>query len=107
MIWLMKHPILLQSWFLRSRIVASLVVLLLCFAPHAVAATAAPNPVYDDALAANWENWSWGTTVNLAAAVPVQAGTRSIGAIFTDAWGGLYLHNSGVAIAGYTHLQFW
>jgi GH18 family chitinase len=64
--------------------------------------------VYDDARGAGWDNWSWGTTVSYAATSPVHLGSKSISAAYTQAWGGLYLHNnSGVSPSGNTKLEFW
>ncbi|HEY0073930.1 MAG TPA: hypothetical protein VGB77_07510, partial [Abditibacteriaceae bacterium] len=63
--------------------------------------------IYDDALAFDWQNWSWDTQSNVSATTPVKAGTRSIAVTYSAAWGGLYLHSSGVSLTGATHLQFW
>ena len=73
---------------------------------HGVRA-AADLPVYADALASGWQDWSWDTTVNLANAVPVYSGTASIAATYTSAWGGLYLHANSADISAYDTLQFW
>lgn len=54
--------------------------------------------VYADALASGWQNWSWSTTVNLASASPVQAGTAAIRATPTAAWSGLYLRRTAGAL---------
>jgi hypothetical protein len=64
-------------------------------------------PVYTDALASGWQNWSWNTTVNLSNAVPVYSGTASIAATYNSAWGGLYLHANSADISIYDTLQFW
>ena len=68
---------------------------------------AADLPVYADALASGWQNWSWDTTVNLSNAAPVYSGTASIAATYTSAWGGLYLHANSADISTYDTLQFW
>jgi len=63
--------------------------------------------IYRDALASGWENWSWGSTLNLTNANPVYAGTASIAFTATGSYGGLYLHNStGVDTTAYTALSF-
>jgi hypothetical protein len=63
--------------------------------------------IYADALASDWQNWSWDTQSNVSATTPVKAGTRSLSVQYNAAWGGLYLHSSGVSLTGATHLQFW
>jgi hypothetical protein len=48
--------------------------------------------VYDDALAANWQDWSWGgVTRNFSCATPVHSGTASIAVTYTAGWSGLQL----------------
>ncbi len=73
------------------------------------AARAATNlPIYTDALASGWENWSWDTTINFNNTSPVQAGARSISAQFSAAWAGLYFHPSAeINLADYDRLRFW
>ena len=73
----------------------------------AVPLSAADLGIYNDGLAAGWEDWSWDTTVNLAAASPAHAGSASISAQFDAAWAGLYLHNASVDTTGYDTLRFW
>lgn len=64
--------------------------------------------VYADALASGWSDWSWSTTRNFSNASPVHAGTASIAATYTAAWGGFYLHaNSALTSSGFTAVQFW
>lgn len=63
--------------------------------------------VYGDNLAAKWEDWSWGTTVDRAATSPVYSGQRAISATITQAWGALYLHTDiPTDISPYTYLRF-
>ncbi len=52
--------------------------------------------VYNDALAAGWEDWSWSTAVNFSNTSPVQTGTRSIALTYNAAWAGLSLRASNV-----------
>ena len=66
---------------------------------------AASQVVYDDGLAASWDNYSW-ATVNLQATAPVYAGSKSI-AVTYAAWQGLYLHHPGLPTAGFTTLRFF
>jgi hypothetical protein len=63
--------------------------------------------IYTDALAAGWDDWSWGTTRNFANTSPVYAGTHSIAVTYTAAWGGLYLHHAGLSTSGHNALRFW
>ncbi|HRJ42652.1 MAG TPA: glycoside hydrolase family 44 protein, partial [Caldilineaceae bacterium] len=64
--------------------------------------------VYDDALAAEWEDWSWDTTVDLAATAQVHAGNRAISAQHDVAWAGLSLRAPAVLTGSdYTAIDFW
>jgi hypothetical protein len=83
----------------RSFLFASLLV--------AVAA-AQPLTVYHDSLAAGWQNWSWGTTLNFANGSPVYGGGgQSIAVTHAAAWAGLYLHTTAlVSGAQYGTLRF-
>ncbi|MBP1652488.1 MAG: hypothetical protein H6Q26_2645 [Bacteroidetes bacterium] len=53
--------------------------------------------IYDDALAANWADWSWSVNNDFANTSPVKRGTYSIKAAFTSGWGGVSLANTGSA----------
>ncbi|GAB4108714.1 MAG: hypothetical protein OHK0022_60600 [Roseiflexaceae bacterium] len=95
---------------MRIRIIQrSLLVLLLVAAALAglrpAGVLAASQAVYDDALTAGWQNFSW-ATVNMAADSPVQAGTKSIAVTF-GAWQGLYLGHAGMSTTGYTNVRFF
>lgn len=73
-----------------------------------MASAPSPRPIYSDALASGWANWSWNATVGFAATSPVYSGTRSISVAYTAAWGGLYLHHgTGVSPSGVTKLEFY
>lgn len=63
--------------------------------------------LYGDALASGWQNWSWGSTVNLAVTSPVHAGVRSISLQLNQAWAALFLHtDTPVDMAPYSTLNF-
>lgn len=63
--------------------------------------------VYADALAAGWENYSWGGQVDFAVATPRYEGTRSLSFTVTSAWGALYLHRTAARPAnGLTAIRF-
>lgn len=65
-------------------------------------------PVYVDALAAAWEDWSWAATVNLANPSPVHGGSASLAATITGAWGGAYVHTDvPLPAADYDSVTFW
>jgi hypothetical protein len=64
--------------------------------------------VYEDALEPGWQDWgSWGTTRDYANGSPVYAGSASIAATYTAAWGGLYVHADSIDLSGYDTLRFW
>lgn len=71
-----------------------------------------PDPnaylIYDDALKANWYDWSWSATRTYTNTAPVKVGSRSLAVQYTAGWGGLYLHpETPVNLSAYTYLQFW
>ena len=88
---------------LRIFFVATLIGLSLITLSHVV--RAAPQMIYDDALAAGWADYSW-ATVNLQATAPVHSGSHSI-AVTYGAWQGLYLHHPGQSTIGFTYLRFF
>ncbi|UYZ62960.1 PA14 domain-containing protein [Hymenobacter weizhouensis] len=64
--------------------------------------------IYADALAADWADWSWSTTTNLANATPVRVGSRSASATYTSGFGGFALRKgTAISTSGYTALKFW
>jgi len=98
-LWL-KSCLLLSALFLAA-------FTLIVPAINPVSSATVTTSIYDDALAAGWQNWSWGSTINLAATNPVQAGARSIGVTYNAGWAGLFLHHdSGVSLAGKSTLNF-
>lgn len=82
--------------------------------PTPVPPTNTPTPasgtssvVYADALQHGWQNWSWGTTVDLASTAYVRSGTRSLSARYNAQWAGLQLGHDGFNTRGYNRLTFW
>ncbi len=76
-------------------------------APVAPAPAGAAKPIFEEQLDASWSNWSWGSTIDLAAKT-AHAGSAAIGVTYTDGWAGLYLHaNQPIDSSGYTTLRFW
>ena len=64
--------------------------------------------IYDDALAANWQNWSWDTAVAFNANSPVHAGSNVMSVTHTAAWAGLSLQsNTPFSTADYNAVTFW
>ncbi len=77
--------------------------------PLNVITTACPTGtvIYDDALAAGWEDWSWSSTRNYANTAPVQTGFNSIWVDYTG-WGGLSLRQATpITTNANTVLKFW
>jgi hypothetical protein len=67
---------------------------------------AADHVIYSEGLANGWQNWSWGSYINLWQWGGAW-GSQSIGWQITSAWGGLNLHNnSPVQTASGTTLVF-
>ncbi len=65
-----------------------------------------PAAAYGDSLAANWEDWSWGSTRTLNSTEQVYLGSSAIKVAYA-AWGGLYLANpSSVDAGSITRLRF-
>ena len=86
--------------------------LVLCAATQPVltypALAAADSPIYTDALAGGWQDWSWDTTHNFDNSQPVHSGSASIAVTYTAAWGGLYLHtDTALPASDYTAIRFW
>jgi hypothetical protein len=63
--------------------------------------------VYTDALASGWQNWSYGSTINMSATQYVQSGTRSTSITYTRGYGGLYWAHDGFNTTGYDRLVFY
>lgn len=64
--------------------------------------------VYRDQLAADWANWSWGTSVNLQHTLRKNTGNAAISCNFTTGFGALSLRK-GTAVNGSTvsQIRFW
>ncbi len=79
--------------------------------PPTVTPTTPTNPdlvVYDDALAAGWQDWSWDTTVDFAATAQVKTGTKAIAVTHTAAWAGFSLRApAAINTASYSGIRLW
>lgn len=68
----------------------------------------AQQMIFDDQLLAQWQDWSWGTTVDLKNTNQAETGTSSIAVRFDDAWGALWLSSGEpLPLADYDVLRFW
>jgi endoglucanase len=98
--------------FLLSTIIVVFSSLIILNQTKYVEAQSAPQianaPVYTDALANSWTNWSWDTTINFGYVDnPATASNKSINITVNKKWGGLYLHNgTGLNPQNYTAVQF-
>ena len=64
--------------------------------------------LYDDALAANWQNWSWNSTVNFSSTNPHHSGTAATAVTLNQAWAALSLRApSPLTGSLYTAVTFW
>ena len=64
--------------------------------------------VYGDALASNWQDWSWSSTVNFANSTPIHQGTASIAVSYSAGWAGASLRAPSVInTTSYTGISFW
>jgi hypothetical protein len=67
-------------------------------------------PVYTDAMASGWQDWSYsGITTNYASAGYVHGGSASISVTYTGGWSGLQVgyHGANLDISAYDTLRFW
>ncbi len=91
------------------------IILLIALALFTLLQTPAPtqaggsSPVYTDALASGWEDWSWSIGLNLANPNPVHGGTSSIAITYTEGWDGFQLgyHGAQLDVSAYDVLRFW
>ncbi len=86
----------------RRSLIASAAALAGGAATSAFAQTA-PFVVYDDELKNGWQNWSWGTTLEMS----VPAGTVKPIKVEGGAWSALDLHHEAFSTAPYTKLTFY
>jgi DNA-binding beta-propeller fold protein YncE len=81
--------------------------LILALAPLRAGA-AVDRGIYADYLASGWENWSYGTVIDLENLAPVHGGAYSIAASVVQPYGGLSLRVAPpIATAGYSAIRFW
>jgi hypothetical protein len=67
-----------------------------------------PVTIYADALAADWANWSWSSTVNFNETVIKKNGTASTKVTANAGWSALSLRKgTALSTSGYTKITFW
>lgn len=90
-------------------ILAVLILLPTIFGVPDSAAQGTTLPVYTDALAAGWQDWSWNTTVNFSNTNPVYSGTNSIVVTYNQGWSAFRLayHNEILDVTDYNTFRFW
>jgi len=93
-------------------ICARLSLLVTCLAVLAATSTSASGAavvVYDDALASDWQDWSWGgLTRDFNRASPVHNGGASIAVSYTGSWSGLQLGDwQRLDVTAYDTLRFY
>ena len=64
--------------------------------------------IYDESLAANWSNWSWGTNAVFTNTTTKHNGVYSIAVTYSKAWAGFYLHtSSSIDTRLFDRIEFW
>lgn len=63
--------------------------------------------VYTDSLQNSWNNWSWGSTINLSSTAYVHSGSKAMAITITDGWAALYLQHADFDSSPYGNLVFW
>lgn len=95
--------------FMQKIITATLATAALLAAVPALAqetkqeAKPAPMVIYDDELKNDWQNWSWGVTLQMS----VPAGQVKPIKVEGTPWSALDLHHSAISTKGYTKLTFY
>jgi len=78
------------------------------FQPQTPAAPAAAVVIYDNSLAAGWQDWSWSVSSNFSNTSPTYSGGASIKVTFTQGWDALQLVNSSPSSNAVNNtLEFW
>ncbi len=95
---------------MRRMLLAVLLLLAACSAPSTTEESLeeqATISVYGNALATGWQNWSWGSSVNLAAPGGV-SNSAAISATINTAWAALWLQNpTPISTSAVNTVQFY
>ncbi len=62
--------------------------------------------IYIDGLNSGWNDWSWGSAVNLFSTSPVYSGAQAI-SVIAQAWGALSLYHANLDTSPYYWLEFY
>ena len=101
---------------IRTRILLPLIVFMglaiavILVVPSATATqqTVADDIVYAEALDDDWQNWSWGTSIDFNQSAIVHDGTSAFSATHTSGWAGLFLYRKDDLVRShYDTLHFW
>ncbi len=96
-----------KSFRLSSAAIALMLAMVGALVAQPKSEAAGDLSVYRDGLGTTWQNWSWGTTVELASNNPVRSGV-ALAATIDNPWGGLSLRSSeAVPFSANNSLQFW
>jgi acyl-CoA thioesterase I len=66
--------------------------------------------IYTDSLQNNWNNWSWGSTIDFSysgSSQYIHGGSRSIAIAITNGWAALFLHHTAFDSSPYSNLTIW
>jgi hypothetical protein len=96
-------------------IVLIVAILALLFGLPIRSLAVADSPVFTDALASGWEDWSWtvGTNSTITRSYtnsgPIHSGTASVAVTYTGGWSGLQIgfHGATLDISAYDTFRFW
>ncbi len=91
--------------FMQKLIAATFASAALLATAPALAQDAKPAPmvIYDDELKNDWQNWSWGVTLQMS----TPAGEVKPIKVEGTPWSALDLHHSAISTKGYTRLTFY
>ncbi|MEM7115476.1 MAG: glycoside hydrolase family 44 protein [Chloroflexota bacterium] len=88
--------------------VKALAVLVLLFGLLSSAQASPTVEIYQDSLASDWQDWSWGHAPDFSNSAQVKSGSSAIRVEYSSAWAGLYLRSqTAVSTNDLTTLHFW
>lgn len=85
--------------------VCAALVLAMCALALQPAQAAAPLTIYENGLGSGWQSWSFNAAVMLDSTEQARSGNSL--KVTLNGYGGLFIHNGGVATADYTTLRFF
>ena len=94
-----------------KHIIIALALFVAAFAPGLVlgpAVALSDFNVYDDALATNWQDWSWSSSLNFANNSPVHGGSAALRVQYNAGWAGASLRApTAINTSDYSGVGFW